>query len=144
MRRVAILMVLILTGCDSNTQQGSQTVGTPTAEAVKPSLFSDYRSPSECEKAGGTWKAWCVPNTASCAMPWPDGGKQCSDSSECESRMCMVDLEVNCEPGEECIDPPVLPKTGDRAMGICKREDLSCGSYIEIKGGIAQEPYSID
>ncbi len=57
--------------------------------------------------------------------------------------MCMFDITAYCKPGEECKDP-VKPSPGDLAVGICKREDVSCGSYIEIKGGIAQEPFHIN
>jgi hypothetical protein len=76
-------------------------------------------------------------------MPFHDGGKQCGDPSECESKMCIIDIRAECTPGVEC-DEPVLPKPGERAVGICKLDDVRCGSYIEIRNGRAQEIYHID
>jgi hypothetical protein len=142
MRPVAILMVLTLTACDSSAPI-VETSTQPNTDAVTPKLFSDHDSAAACEQAGGQWKAWCVPNTASCVMPWPDGGKQCSDSSQCVSRMCMVDITDYCPADDECEDP-VRPEPGDLALGICKREDVSCGSYIEVRNGRAQAPYHVD
>src|SRR5262245_52784397 len=91
-----LVMVFVLSGCGSHTQPGD-TVPASSAATKKPKLYSDYRNPAECEKAGGKWKAWCAPVTPSCVMPWSDGGKKCVDSSECESQTCMVDLTVWCK-----------------------------------------------
>ena len=143
MRRIAFLAVLTLTGCDSSTWTNDASTP-PGVAAVTPPQLPSNDTRLDCEKAGGEWKAWCVPNTPSCVMPWPDAGKQCTDSSQCESRMCMVDLSVTCTGENECQDPPFIPRPGELAMGICKREDVSCGSYIEIRHGLAQEPYHVD
>jgi hypothetical protein len=144
MRQVAIIFLLALCGCDSSTPPAVKTtLTTPDNSDIKPSLFSGYDTPPACQKAGGTWKSWCPPGNKTCVMPWPDGGKRCVDSSECASKTCMFELTARCELGKECSDP-VRPQPGDAAVGICKREDVSCGSYIEIKRGIAQEAYHID
>ncbi len=142
MRCTCLLAVLLLTGCDRDTLT-ADTSPEPSATEAKPPELPSYDSRPDCENAGGKWKAWCTPNKASCVMPWPDGGNQCTDSSECESRMCMVDLTITCNDNKECQEP-VIPKPGESALGICKREDVSCGSYFEIRGGLAQEPYHVD
>ena len=172
MRRFAILCVLALAGCakepptevtvttpDESREQSSSvavaipdesrepsfkvTVTTPDNSDVKPRLFSDYGTQPDCEKAGGEWRAWCTPAVESCIMSWPDAGKACSDSSECASKTCMLDLTTHCDENKQCIEP-VIPLTGTIAVGVCKGMDVSCGSYIEIKKGIVQEQYDID
>lgn len=55
----------------------------------------------------------------------------------------MIDMIEECMAVGVCEDI-VIPKPGQPAVGICKREDVSCGSYIEIRGGIAQAPYHVD
>ena len=142
MRRFAILCALALIGCEKEPPF-KVTVSTPDNSHVKPSLFSDYDDPPACEKAGGEWMAWCAPGVKRCVMSWPDGGKACTDSSECESKTCMVDLTIRCDENKQCTEP-VIPVTGSAAVGTCKTRDVGCGSYIEIKKGIAQEPYHID
>lgn len=172
MQRFAILCVLALAGCEKEpsspvtvtTPDGSKepsskatvtipqdpderssnvTVTTLDNPDVKPTLFSDYGTRPDCEKAGGEWRAWCTPATESCIMSWPDAGKACTDSSDCASKTCMVDTTLVCDENKQCIEP-VIPLTGTMATGICKGMDVSCGSYIEIKKGIVQEPYHID
>jgi hypothetical protein len=172
MRRFAFLCVLALVACDKEPSS-KQTVTTadeskepspsvtvaipvdskePSSQVtettlddshVKPSLFSDYGTQPDCEKAGGEWRAWCAPATKTCIMSWPDAGKACSDSSECASKTCMMDLTIHCDENKQCIEP-VIPLAGTIAVGVCKDMDVSCGSYIEIKKGIMQEAYHID
>jgi hypothetical protein len=143
MRRFAFLCVLVLAGCDKEPSF-KVTVTTPDNSDVKPSLFSAYDTQANCEKAGGEWIAWCSPSVKRCVMSWPDGGKACTDSSECASKTCMVDLVIRCDKNKQCDEPPLIPSTGSAAVGVCKDMDVSCGSYIEIKKGIVQEQYDID
>ena len=172
MRRFAILCVFAFAGCEKepssseaatipdNSKQPSLNVPvtipdkskeqssemketTPDNSDVKPRLYSDYGTQPDCEKAGGEWRAWCTPAVESCIMSWPDAGKACSDSSDCASNTCMVDTTLYCDENKQCIEP-YIPLTGTMAVGVCKRMDVSCGSYIEIKKGIVQEVYHID
>jgi hypothetical protein len=142
MRRFAFLCLLALVACDKEPSS-KVTVTTPDNSHLKPSLFSDYDTQPDCEKAGGEWIAWCSPSVKRCVMSWPDAGKACTDSSECASRTCMVDLVIRCDKNKQCTEP-VIPATGSAAVGVCKDMDVSCGSYIEIKKGIVQEQYDID
>jgi hypothetical protein len=121
-----------------------ETVTTRDLLHDKPTLFAGYDTQEDCEAAGGEWKSWCRPNKMRCVMSWPDGGKSCTDSSECASKTCMVDLTIRCESETQQCTEPDEPATGSAAVGICKTQDVRCGSYIEIKKGIAQELYHID
>jgi len=45
---------------------------------------------SDCEIRGGEWHMWSDwQSTEECDLPYPDGGKQCDDSSDCVSDKCM-------------------------------------------------------
>jgi len=141
MRRFALVAAFLLTSCDPvvSTQE---TVPSANAGAASKSSPVVDTQPA-CESAGGQWLPDCSPNAPRCLMPYADAGKQCTDSSECESNMCITDLEEVCTAGEGCKAPHV-PKPGESASGICKRNNERCGSFIEIKGGLAQVPYHID
>ena len=71
-----------------------------------------------------------------------DAGQACTDSSQCEG-LCHGDKVSVCEPGKECIDP-VIPAPGQPFVGICQRDDASCGSFIEIRKGQAEPAYHVD
>lgn len=141
-RSFAILCVLAVVGCEKEPPV-KEPVMTPDLLHSKPSLFADYDTQAACETAGGEWLAWCSPSVKRCVMAWPDGGKSCTDSSECDSKLCMVDLTIRCDENQQCTGPDE-PTTGSAAVGTCETHDVRCGSYIEIKKGIAQEPYHID
>jgi hypothetical protein len=96
----------------------------------------------ECFRARGKWQKWCQPNAYQCRVPFPDAGKPCTDSSQCEG-LCLIDMVSVCEPGKECVDP-VIPEPGQPAAGICQRDDTGCGSFIEIHKGRADSAYHID
>jgi hypothetical protein len=96
----------------------------------------------DCFRAGGKWEKWCRPNEYQCLMPYRDAGKACTDSSQCEG-LCLVDTVSVCEAGKGCIDP-VIPQTGQPFVGICQRDDASCGSFIEIHKGRAEPQYDVD
>jgi hypothetical protein len=55
----------------------------------------------------------------------------------------MVDITTRCTVAGECV-AAVIPKPGEPAGGICKLDDNPCGSFIEIKDGIAQPAYHVD
>jgi hypothetical protein len=142
MRRFAILCVLAVVGCEKEPPF-EKTVTTPDLLHSKPSLFADYDTQAACETAGGEWIRWCRASELRCVMSWPDGGKSCTDSSDCDSKTCMIDLTIRCDKNQQCTEPHE-PAAGSPAVGTCKTRDVRCGSYIEIKKGIAQEPYHID
>lgn len=89
-----------------------------------------------CLKEGGDWRRVCSAQRYQCVRPFSDGGKACRDSSECQGG-CIVDLTVKCEGIGKCADF-TMPKSGERTMGVCKRDDDPCGSFIVVREGVAE------
>ena len=141
MRRFAWVLVLLLFGC--NSAPGPRV--TALSAEAQPATISGQQPETQqaCDAKGGQWLPDCRPNERRCLMPYPDAGKRCTDSSECESNMCVTDLDVVCEVGKGCPEPQV-PAPGSPAVGICKRNNERCGSFYEIKHGIAQPPRHVD
>jgi len=78
-----------------------------------------------CEQSGGKWGVWRdTPDAVEeCNLPTSDAGKECSDSSVCES-YCQVEEGA---------------KVGSQAKGRCYAwEKTLTGCMQEIKQGIAQ------
>lgn len=73
-----------------------------------------------CKRSGGTfWKVRSV-----CVLPTSDAGKECTDSSECESY---------------CIAPGGV-EVGTQAYGKClERTDANC--IREVKNGLVQKQW---
>lgn len=69
-----------------------------------------------CAARGGTWKRVCLAQTLQCVMPYSDGGKACTSSSECEGRKCLANYrkEMN-EQGRE--------------IGQCVSTSDPCGTF---------------
>lgn len=68
---------------------------------------SVIKSEEECVSYGGKWYSWSFwqAGKKACDMPYPDGGKICDDSSDCESRLCLYTKEnpiVNQSSAGEC------------------------------------------
>ncbi len=89
-----------------------------------------------CLSKGGDWRGVCLVQREQCVIPYSDGGKECSDSSECEGR-CLADLTTKCTESAECIEPKIL-QPGEEVRGICQRDNDPCGSFIVIKNGRAE------
>ncbi len=54
-----------------------------------------------CTTRGGTWKRVCLAQTLKCVVPYSDGGKACTSSSQCEGRKCLADHHQMNEQGQE-------------------------------------------
>lgn len=96
-------------------------------------------SPDEshaCADAGGDWRQVCVAQEYRCVLPYRDGGKACSDSSECEGE-CLVDVTTKCTGIGNCVAPEI-PKPGEQVMGMCQLDDDPCGSFVIVRDGRAQ------
>ena len=135
----ATVLVVILSGCEAKSPTPVEA-NAPRPAKAEVLEFPVQQTPAECERAGGEWKAWCAPDRPGCVMPYPDGGRKCSNSSECSSGVCMVDNREECEPGKGC-KPLAQPKTGDPVVGICKRESVTCELAITVEDGRARNPY---
>jgi hypothetical protein len=90
----------------------------------------------DCLQCGGDWRRVCIGQHFQCVMPYKDAGKICADSSECEGG-CFVDIDVKCDENNKCTEP-ANPIPGERATGICKRDNDPCGSFFPVQKGIIQ------
>ena len=141
MHRFAWVLVLLLCGCESDFER--RAAPTSVEGQLANNSGQQLDTQEACEAKGGKWLPDCRPNERRCLMPYSDAGKRCTDSSQCESNMCITDLEVVCKVDSGCPEPQV-PKPGEPAVGICKRNNERCGSFYEIKNGIAQPPRHVD
>ena len=131
-----LLCLVAFSSCDSRSPNGASN-----AARFKPSQLEFNDQPS-CERAGGAWRKVCLAQEFSCVVAYPDGGKACKDSNECEGR-CIVDMTVDCKEAGDC-EKVVIPKAGDLVVGACEFDDDPCGTFIEIIDGKAQPPYHVD
>lgn len=74
-----------------------------------------------CLKEGGTWGKVGLLQLPTCVIKTADGGKSCTDSSQCE-RGCYTHI------GE----------TGKRVTGFCQYNNLNFGCRSLVVKGIAQ------
>ncbi len=63
-----------------------------------------------------------------CTRPYSDGGKSCTDSSQCEGQ-CRA---------------PDLNQTDKAIVGVCQMDDNPFGCHAEVSGGIAQPGLCVD
>ena len=93
-------------------------------------LLQDYKHPdwegvgTSCNAKGGTLQESCLMGDLTCVTPYQDGGKECSDSSQCAGG-CYYEGR----PGEPA------PPPGKPAKGVCRRDDYPCGCYTPIVAG---------
>ena len=85
----------------------------------------------ECNRKGGRVERRGRAGMQMCVMPYLDGGKLCTDSSQCEAR-CIV--EGNPEPGSADED----------VVGICQRDDRLFGCFGEVTDGRITQAMCID
>ena len=86
-------------------------------------------SQEECEKAGGAWSRLGLLGTERCVMPTADKGKECGDSSECES-FCVA---------------PDGAKPGSAVKGVCHGSHERLGTCLaEVKNGKAEFALCVD
>ena len=74
----------------------------------------------DCEARGGSVQGVCMFGTPACVIPFSDGGKPCTDSSECEG---------------QCWNEDVGLAKGDEAPGYCTSNAQECKCGVEIRGG---------
>jgi hypothetical protein len=98
-----------------------------------PPAVSDFRG---CAQRGGTWKKSCPGKSYRCFYPYEDGGKTCSDSSQCEGE-CIIDIAWHCDGKGNC-DDPADPIPGANLLGQCQFELDDCSSLVVVKHGVVQ------
>jgi hypothetical protein len=75
---------------------------------------------ASCAAVGGEWKPVCRMQQPACVTTFDDGGKACTDGSQCKSTRCLA-----AEMGEAGIE----------ATGTCAPNDDPCGCFTLIEDG---------
>lgn len=95
---------------------------TPHGEAPYIEIAGEIATPVErkaCEAAGGTVQRAGLRGWENCVIPFADGGKVCSDNSECQG---------------QCRYTGDWPPTG-KVTGLCQKDNMPFGCYSEMQGG---------
>ena len=71
--------------------------------------------------------------TPACVTPYPNAGRECTDSSECDG-MCEVALSGG--------DPN--PEVGTETTGVWSADDDPCGCWFEVLDGTVQQGLCAD
>lgn len=95
-----------------------------------------------CHARGGQIQSVCLRGLDRCVVPFPDGGKRCSSSSEC-SGGCFVDFQKDCGNGASC-HPLGPPEVGSKVEGVCLRSTRPCGEFARVENGIVVESFVAD
>jgi len=84
---------------------------------------------ADCEAAGGKWGRLGLRPQELCDLPTPDGGKTCTDSTDCASA---------------CVAPDAAP-VGSRVEGRCYPRKLLLGTCLKrVRGGVVDAPLCVD
>ena len=83
------LIPVVIMGVDKQMQDNMQVTPEPDPRVITEPMVQPVLAlgKEQCEIAGGLWGIWGnqLPVTASCNPSTSDGGKECSDSSQCQS-----------------------------------------------------------
>ncbi|MEJ2795712.1 hypothetical protein WAE56_20100 [Iodobacter sp. LRB] len=100
------LIALLLSAC---------TTATPPASKAPPSKAQS------CALEGGEIKQGGIMGHSYCVKPYPDAGKTCRDSTDCQGK-CLAELGT--------------PQAEDgKQTGHCQANTLPFGCYAEVKNG---------
>jgi hypothetical protein len=97
----------------------------PAPAPPSPATDSAMTPPSveECQAKGGTIRNVCRRQLPACVVPYPDGGKRCTDNAQCKGK-CLVDT------GTDGSSEP-----GGSVEGKCQQDNDPCGCKIEVVNG---------
>ena len=137
--RSAVLLGLgaLLLGCaqageaPTGAEATGDTAQVTSSMPVPPGGAMSQVEQIECNRKGGRVERRGRAGMQMCVMPYLDGGKLCTDSSQCEAR-CIV--EGNPEPGSATED----------VVGICQRDDRLFGCFGEVKDGRIAQAMCVD
>ena len=133
------IMPIFLLACehkDKNTITEQRPVDVPAEAAVKPQL-QDPRNfnPADqkaCVDFGGTYQQAGLLGAYNCFVDYDDGGKTCSDASDCQGR-CFATFAHSYDP-----DAP------GGHTGTCAANDSPFGCRSEIVEGVVQPGLCVD
>ncbi|RLE38981.1 hypothetical protein DRJ17_02185 [Candidatus Woesearchaeota archaeon] len=91
-----------------------------------------------CEALGGRWERISPRLEEYCNLPTTDAGKECSDSSECES-FCIAEL-LNLTKEDRLK----LAQGTFETKGRCHEWKIIVGCYSDVRNGIAQPAVCVD
>ena len=74
-----------------------------------------------CRAKGGTIRKVCRLQQPACVVPYSDGGKRCTDNSQCKGK-CILDIDH-------------APAPDEIVVGRCLRDDDPCGCRVEVVAG---------
>jgi hypothetical protein len=90
-----------------------------------------------CESAGGHWGPVGLSPAEVCIMPTTDAGKECSDSSECQSA-CVADLSA------EEYNTLVKDRITIHTTGRCTSSTASVGCMAYVEDGVVLGIHCVD
>lgn len=90
-----------------------------------------YDNQVDCEEAGGTWGMFGAFAIEKCRIATSDGGKECSDSSECQSSCIVTDwpeiYQMKWSQGESVA-----------MTGTCNDSNLLVGCFAFVEEGLVK------
>lgn len=86
-----------------------------------------------CKKEGGKLRKVGMMGDLKCIVPYPDAGRDCTDSQQCQGGCFAVFEGVK-----------GLPKSGTSAIGKCKADNNPFGCYTRVDRGRVGDSVCID
>ncbi len=101
----------------------------PPAAAGRPPAAAPAADEASCRTAGGDWRPICRMQKPACVITYKDGGKSCSDGSQCQGD-CVAEIT---------IAAAVTPATGK-----CSTSSDPCGCKTLITDGKTAATLCVD
>ena len=96
--------------------------------------LAKVKSQTICERLGGEMRSVCMMGMQTCVVPYSDGGKSCTDSTQCMGD-CWISLDR---------EEVTVPKLGQPTTGVCQENTDHCGCFVRVTGGKAEKGICID
>lgn len=135
MRGLIALAALALMSCAPVANEPAATPA-PAAPApvssTKPDTVSDAGSVSaaDCTARGGSMQRVGRMQGQQCVVPFADGGRSCTDGSQCASG--------------RCIDESPQARSTGAVTGVCQRTNVQFGCFSRVTGGRAEATLCVD
>jgi hypothetical protein len=107
---LAVVLVALLSACTTSRLERARAAALKEIDVER------------CIAEGGHVQGVCMLGFPACVKPFPDAGKQCTDSSECEG-MCWVQENT------------IRRERGEPVIGVCQDTTDTCGCWEEVKDG---------
>lgn len=125
------LLSIGLLACQNTQQNPIQDEPKPTVSEKKLLEFDDGFPPKpsqaefeDCTSKGGEMGRQGMAGGYMCVISYADAGKSCTDGSECESGICLVDS-----------DKSHFNLQSQNVTGVCKADNIPFGCYTTIENG---------